>query len=693
MKRIFLIILIVSLGFTLKAQTDALSYQAIIIDNNSTEIPGVDLSGSFLSEGEVALRFSIINSQGITEYQEIQYTITDPFGMVNLIIGQGEMTGESFGPFNEISWDGTPKQLEVELAYGNDGVFESLSEQELLFVPYAYHRNITATGTLDVDGATTLNNSLTVTNQSPTVLSGSLNVENGNPTSLSGDLTVDGDAFLNTLDVTNQSTLNGDVAIGGNTTMEGELSVLNESPTDLTGTLQVGGQTNIGAGLNVIEDASIGGNTSIGGNADVAGNLGVEGTSALNGQVTIDATVTGGESSYGAYPLRVEGSEQGIAIKVNGGETETKNFISFMDGSGTIHGRVEGQTLSELQGSFRFIWDVAFAGLDQLGYVLEAAACGAQWDFGETAVNLGNNVSAGVQWVELTAYYELNVGVSFLSGGADYAEWLERENPLEDFYPGEVVGVRAGKISKNTADADHVLAVSTNPIVLGNMPKEGQEANYEKIAFLGQVPIRVLGKVNEGDYILPSGKHDGLAVAYAPSDLPTHRFKEIIGVAWESGSHESINQINTAIGLTANDLSDRVVAVESEVASLKKELEEIKAMLRGETEEGSESVLEAAASEGSDPVQEPKPYNFPQENTVSMSDEEFEKWLGEYGDIIDNHMWAIRDQFVSRGIDYAQYPEIAKLLDTPQQAFREMRSGDFMAGLWETLESRVQPRP
>ncbi|MCA1764230.1 MAG: hypothetical protein LC664_14740 [Flavobacteriales bacterium] len=158
------------------SQTDALSYQAIIIDENEREIPGLDISGNYLAETEVSLQFTILDQFGDAEYQEIQTVNTDRYGMVNLTIGQGDVTPESSGLFNEISWDGTPKQLVVDLSI-QGGEFKEFTNEELLFVPYAYHRNVTATGTLNVDGESTLNNSLTVTNQSPTLLSGNLTVE------------------------------------------------------------------------------------------------------------------------------------------------------------------------------------------------------------------------------------------------------------------------------------------------------------------------------------------------------------------------------------------------------------------------------------------------------------------------------------------------------------------------------------
>ena len=58
-----------------------------------------------------------------------------------------------------------------------------------------------------------------------------------------------------------------------------------------------------------------------------------------------------------------------------------------------------------------------------------------------------------------------NVGVSYSSGGADYAEWLEKANPNEHISFGEVVGVKGGKISKTFVDADQFMAITSNPTI------------------------------------------------------------------------------------------------------------------------------------------------------------------------------------------------------------------------------------
>jgi len=750
MKKLILTAFTIIFVLTLNAQTDGLSYQAVIIDNNPLELPGSDIEGLYLSNGEVQLRFTIYQNTGDVLYQEVHNATTDAFGMVNLIIGQGDMTAESNLLFTEIDWDGLPKDLGVEVAYDNTD-FEELSRQGLLFLPYAFHRNITATGTLDVDGVSTLNADLNVENGASTLLTGSLEVEgtttlgsdltviNSAPTLLTGSLVVDGETTLGNaltvadsaptvltgsldvqgdsnfdgkvdfedIEVANTTILNGPVSVlnesptvlsgnlnvDGNTILNGPVSVLNESPAFFSGDLTADGTTVLNSSFSVLNDSptSLTGNLTVEGNTTLNDPLSVNTTSALNGQVTINANTDGSQSSYGSYPLRVQGSNQGIAVRVDGSETETKNFVSFFNGSGTIKGRIEGQTLGELQSSFRFIWDVTMGGLEQAFIVAEGVACGVQLDLGEAGVMTANAALYGAQWVELTANYELNVGVAFLSGGADYAEWLKKENSEERLHPGEVVGVKNGRVSKKTTGMDHYLAVSTNPIVLGNMPPEGEEDAFEKIAFLGQVPIRVVGKVEAGDYILPSGNNDGMAIAQNADELPTQRFKEIIGVAWESSYSDAPTLVNVALGLNKNDLSDRISSLQSEMQELKTQMAQVMAMLSGEAETVSSeeitgkdsAVVEVAA----------KPLGAPRSLAASkMTEQEFEAWLDEYGYIFEDQMSAIRIDFEERNIDYNRFEEIALVINSPLEALRKMQDGTFLPTLWDNFESRIKAK-
>jgi len=127
---------------------------------------------------------------------------------------------------------------------------------------------------------------------------------------------------------------------------------------------------------------------------------------------------------------------------------------------------------------------------------------------------------------------------------ADYAEWfLWREEHLEYDAagrvvaappPGSVAQLRSPeqKLSLDTSGAGPVLIVSTSPSVAAGLPVDPDEADRGAlVAFLGQVPIRCRGLVCCGDQLVPSGRHDGTAVALPPSvGVPA---LDALGVAME----------------------------------------------------------------------------------------------------------------------------------------------------------------
>jgi len=538
-----LFLLVATMSF---AQTDGLSYQAIIIDNNAQEIPGINVTGNYLSEGEIALRFTIYDEFYVIEYQEVHETITDQYGMVNLLIGQGEVTGSSPGQFNEIDWDGSPKDLVVELSVEGSG-FEEFSHQQLLFIPYVYHRDIYASGTLTVEGESVLNDSFTVANQSLTTLTGDLIVQ--------GTATFEGDAFFENITVADWSMLHGTLTVG-------DSAMLNSS-------LQV-------EGASVLE-----------------GSLTANSTSDLNGQVTIDATLSGGDNNYDAYPLRVQGSNQGVAIKVNSSTPNgNNNFITFFDGQGEAVGRVEGQTAGEVASSPEYIYqtamltaNVAIATSNVVGATTSSTVCagaGACVTAPIPSLTVTSAANLVLTVANLTAYQIFayaNLGVTYESGSADYAEWLKRAHASEKMSYGDIVSVKGGEISKNTDFGEQMMVVSVNPAVLGNMPPEGEKHLYEKVAFLGQVPVKVKGTVQVGDYILPGGGSDGFGVAVAPSDMKIDDFSKIVGVAWSASDDQVSNYVNVAIGMNKNDLVHVVSNQQTEITALRNEIDEMHELL------------------------------------------------------------------------------------------------------------------
>ncbi len=353
MKKIIFILAILS-AFITNAQTDGLSYQAIIIDPNQQELPGVNATGNILPKTEVTLRFTILDESGNIEYQETQDTRTDAYGMVNIIIGQGNAL--TANGFTDIFWGGERKDLQVEVNL--NGQFADLGKSELTFLPYAFHRDIIATGyfaldgpaywgdTLLVEGTTNLNSSLSVSNESSTYLTGSLavdgqadlnnivNVNNGSELNLSGSLDVNGNTQLG-------SNLNVD----GVTNLNGNLKVNNNSSTVLTGTLTVDGQTDLNNTVNVNNGSELdaSGPLNVTGNTQLDSNLNVDGVANLNGSLRVNnnsaAVLTG--------TLRVEGqTDLNGDVNINNGSTLTISGPLNVQGITTLVDNliVEGST-------------------------------------------------------------------------------------------------------------------------------------------------------------------------------------------------------------------------------------------------------------------------------------------------------------------------------------------------------------
>jgi len=311
MKRLLLLLIILT-GISGLAQTDGLVYQATILDPNSQQVPGQDITGNVLPDTDLLLRFTITSAVNGIEFQEIQETRTDAYGMVKVIIGQGDA---SVGDFNEIDWDGAPKDLSVDLNL--DGEFVALSNQQLLFLPFSFHRNITATGNVTVDkevllkdrlvveGMTDLNGLLSVRNFSPVDLSGtmdvglpttlkdSLLVNQNATTSLNGTLRVDQETQLNsTLEVGDATRLASTLDVVDATLMNDNLKVTQQSPTLLTGTLEVDGITNFnntvninnGSPLNLSGDLTVDGEVIFDNDLTVAGDTNLNSSMSVNNQ-------------------------------------------------------------------------------------------------------------------------------------------------------------------------------------------------------------------------------------------------------------------------------------------------------------------------------------------------------------------------------------------------------------------------
>jgi hypothetical protein len=711
MKHILTFVLFLFLTLKSFAQTDGISYQAVIIGPDALELPGVDSEGNFLPSTTVDIRFTIFESGNQIEFQEVQTTTTDEFGRINLLIGSVR-----HDDFEKISWDGTSKDLKVDIDFRNGDGLVDMSREILTFVPYAYHRNITATGTLDVDGDTFLNRELTV--NGPTNLYSTLDVNNNNASNLTGDLTVGG-----------ETNLAGSLTVEGATSLNSSLDVNNKSTTNLTGALNVGeatglvdvdaptvlnGTLNV-VGLTTVDDfVSTGeaafndlkaktlevsdsstliginvldGDNTIGNSFDDI--INVQGQLSVNSdkQIKITSTLTGVDSDINAYPVLIEGGTQGLAIKVNRSRDNSTNFITFFDTERTESwGRIEGEIPSQFTNNDDYNFDVRATAYDVYDSELDLAwalvdvgilaakviATGTDvrpcLGFGACAVSpgpvmiaqvIGEAVVVGLQVGFATdannranANEDLyaantikNQGVTYASGAGDYAEYLLRADVNESMSYGDIVGVKGGTISKNVIAAERMMVVSYKPIVLGNMPQSNKEKDYEKVAFMGQVPVKVFGKVNIGDYIIPSGNNDGFGKALAPEKISSKDIKNIVGVAWEASEQKhGLKLINVAVGINTNDNNSIVEKLEERVLEQDNALKQLKKLL----EEAIDRLI----------VLENKPASQNLNETNSHNDEVDQTGISSDGRkyVIENDMiyYEITDADIERGFSFAE---------------------------------------
>lgn len=629
MKKILLPFLLLFVLLKLTGQTQGLNYQAVIIDKTAQEIPGRDISGNIMPNHPVMIRFSILDAAGTIEYQEEHDISTDMYGMINLVIGSGTPTGLSPNEFKEIDWNGTQKSLKVDLSLSNTDVFYTdFSFEALTFVPYAYHKNITATGSMTIDGMTNLKSRVDVSEGSPTYLSGELRVAE-------------------------ETTLNN--------------------------------------------------------------NLTVNAASSLKGQVTVNPNLgaTGDKSNYESYPLRIEGANQGIAVKINGTRTSNNYFVTFWDAE-NIQGRIEGQTTDELLNDPEYAFNNVMygnefirAGVD-LGIAISEIASASSSStvcvgFGacvtapipsliagaiaKAALEAANLALVTADLALYNIFINENIGVTYQSGAADYAEWLPKSDQSEKFMPGDIVGVKNGLISKNTLEADHYMVISYNPIILGNMPVQGKEADYEKVAFMGQVMVKVFGKVKPGDYILPSGSNNGTGIGISPDKILPEQYDKITGIAWSGSDSDQFGFVNVAVGLNTGYLAKIGASQEKKIREQAEEITNLKEQLKQMNNALTKLVpgYSAAVNKSQEPsnvqIQGDPDQMAPREDRIVIFQEVSRESVLE-GLVIAKKM------LTEKGVDISKHPFFIKMENEPD--YKECFIEDIISSVNKEIDKNYQ---
>jgi len=352
----------------------------------------------------------------------------------------------------------------------------------------------------------------------------------------------------------------------GETILEGKVSVTDATPS-----------TNSTNGALVVD-----GGVGVGGNVNIAGQMHVDYSS--------HSAVSSGSKEQ--YPLYISGATQGLAVHLNVGTNSKNHYIGFWD-KDKKWGSIQGESLAErylnhtyILMTINHVYESVMAIAD---LVSEIADFRVGVGLGAVTVTPGPSkiifataklIAQVAKVIHEQVEWALNRGVAYTSGNADYAEWLERADPDEIFVFGDIVGARGGKISKDIQPGDMVFVISKSPIVLGNVPNEGREHLYEMCAFLGQVPVKVLGPVNIGDYIIPSGKGNGIGVAVNPTDLTADQAGLVVGVAWSDLAPGLAGYVNAAVGMPVKAGVEVLQKHQTAIASLQTKVDAMEAVLR-----------------------------------------------------------------------------------------------------------------
>jgi len=222
------------------------------------------------------------------------------------------------------------------------------------------------------------------------------------------------------------------------------------------------------------------------------------------------------------------------ATDVNNSLTNVNEFINFADKDGRKLGAIRSQSIVDFSYDYFDALKILQLADQMIGIDLLKDILGVLSGVSEMAVDFNN------------------IGVEYTSGHGDYAEWLQRENMNETISAGDIVAVKGGKITKDLRNAEQIMAVSHKPIVLGNVPEAGKINMGNNVAFMGQIPVKIIGAVVAGDYIVAKGNIPGYGVAVHPKDMTIEDHKLVVGRSWANNPTTGPKAVNTVVGVVNN---------------------------------------------------------------------------------------------------------------------------------------------
>ena len=261
----------------------------------------------------------------------------------------------------------------------------------------------------------------------------------------------------------------------------------------------------------------------------------------------------GGLPQIGAPNIRTDD----VANSLN----NKNEYIKFVDKDDRTVGVIRAQSIGDFRNEY-LSNDYLFHLVAKVGGI----------DIAKGLLNLGSELNT-------LAHVYNKLGVEYVSGNGDYAEWMQRTDFNELITAGDIVGVKGGKITKDLTGAEQIMAVSTQPIVSANMPNNAKAGSGNSIAFVGQIPVKIMGPVSTGDFIVAKGNIPGYGVAVKPSEMTTDDYRLIVGRAWETIDVDGPKMVNTLVGVQNNDFLKIIEKYQQKVTDVEDRLDAIEKKL------------------------------------------------------------------------------------------------------------------
>jgi hypothetical protein len=138
MKKVILLLIILSATVLANAQPQAIPYQAV----------ARDISGNLIADQNITLRFSIQDNGPIpvTYYRETHAVSTNALGLFSVSLGQGT---PEVGTFGNIYWGAGANRLKTEMDVAGGTSYSDMGTSPMLSVPYALYAAKSGNGMTD----------------------------------------------------------------------------------------------------------------------------------------------------------------------------------------------------------------------------------------------------------------------------------------------------------------------------------------------------------------------------------------------------------------------------------------------------------------------------------------------------------------------------------------------------------------